>query len=631
MRPKIYFLAIALFFCSKLSGQSDQIDSLENILKNEIADTSRISLLNELAEIYRYSDPEKIYSYSHSARAMSVKLGFKSGLTRAMYNLSTYFETYRNEDSLQYYFAESLHLSDSLNDTKYYTLTMNAKGLYLVSKTRFEEALQIFYDVLRSHEEMGNSYGQMAALNNIGLVFMELHQYEKAIANFNQALPKSPEPHPVVLNNIGSSYGSLARYDSAAYFVTKGIERAKVTNNLHAEANGLHILGTVYESSNDYEKALKMFLTAEKIREKVPSAAMQIADLTNIATIYAKLKNPSKGIEFGKRALKLAEDDKMQYKIENVYEALALNYSVAQDFAQAAKYYKEWGMQKDSSYAKAQSETLAEMQTKYETEKKEQEIQIRDLRLTEQELQIKQKNLQLFAFIGGVLVLLVLLYLGYNRLKLQKRVQQLELAHKIQFERERISSDLHDHVGAQLTSILSGLQITDQIDAFQKSDEAQRIVGSLKADAQDTLTSLRDSIWSLNQSEIKLVDFIDHIEKYVSNVIKYSTDISFDIINGIAYPYTLGPREALNITRVIQESVQNIVKHAGAKKIILELSLGEHLQIKVIDDGIGFETQPNHGGEHYGLQNMKRRMEEIGGKFAIHSTAGRGTEVVLSI
>ncbi|MEQ8810336.1 MAG: histidine kinase [Imperialibacter sp.] len=631
MRPKLCLAALMLFFSLSSSSQPAYIDSLENVLKTDIPDTSRINILNELAEKYRYSNPEKIYQYSHSARAKALTIAFAAGLTRSMYNLAIYYETYRNEDSLQYYFEKSLHLSDSLGDKKYHTLTMNSRGLYLISKRRFEEAVNIFYDVLRSHEEAGNPYGEMAALNNIGLVFMELHQYAKAISNFKKALPKIPEPHPVVLNNIGSCYGSLSRYDSAEYFVTWGIERARATNNLHAEANGLHILGTVYESADDYDRALETFLTAEKIREKVPGTAMQIADLTNISNIYAKLKNPSKGIEYGNRALKLAEDDQVDYKVENVYEALALNYVAAGNFQQATELYRKWGVEKDSSYAKAQSEALAEMQTKYETEKKEQEIQIRDLQLAEQALLIQQKNLQLYAFIGGVVVLLILLYLGYNRLKLQRRVQQLELVQKIQSERERISSDLHDHVGAQLTSILSGLQITDQIEGFKKDEEVQKIVSSLKADAQDTLTSLRDSIWSLHQSEITLADFVDHIERYLSSTLKYRPDLSFEIINHIAYPYKLAPREALNITRVVQESIQNITKHSQARRIILDLSLKDSLVIKISDDGVGFDTEAMAKGEHYGIENMKRRMEEIGGGFSISSVKDQGSTISLTV
>ncbi|WP_339811659.1 ATP-binding protein [uncultured Imperialibacter sp.] len=631
MRPKLCLAALMLFFSLSSSSQPAFIDSLENVLKTNIPDTSRINILNALAEKYRYSNPEKIYQYSHSARAKALTKAFAPGLTRSMYNLAIYYETYRNEDSLQYYFEKSLHLSDSLGDKKYHTLTMNSRGLYLVSKRRFEEAVNIFYDVLRSHEEAGNPYGEMAALNNIGLVFMELRQYAKAISNFKKALPKIPEPHPVVLNNIGSCYGSLSRYDSAEYFVTWGIERARATNNLHAEANGLHILGTVYESADDYDRALEMFLTAEKIREKVPGTAMQIADLTNISNIYAKLKNPSKGIEYGNRALKLAEDDQVDYKIENIYEALALNYEAAGNFQRATELYRKWGVEKDSSYAKAQSEALAEMQTKYETEKKVQQIQIRDLQLAEQALLIQQKNLQLYAFIGGVVVLLILLYLGYNRLKLQRRVQQLELVQKIQSERERISSDLHDHVGAQLTSILSGLQITDQIEGFRKDEEVQKIVSSLKADAQDTLTSLRDSIWSLHQSEITLADFIDHIEKYLTNAIKYNSSLSFEIINHIAYPYKLASREALNITRVVQESIQNIAKHAEARHIIVDLSLKESLVIKISDDGVGFDTEAMAKGEHYGIENMKRRMEEIGGGFSISSVKNQGSTISLTI
>ena len=630
MKKLILFILFTTSFLTGIS-QIGAIDSLENALALTTTDTARINALNSIAEGLRFSDPEKMYAYSHQARALSSSVAYGKGLVKAIYNLATYFETYRHEDSVQYYFKQSLQLSDSLNDPLTYTLTRNAQGLYLVSKRRFEEALSIFYDVLRRHEESQNMYGQMAAYNNIGLVAMETRQYQSAIASFKKALPFQPDPHPVILNNIGSCYGSLSKYDSARHYVTLAIKRAREVNDAQAEANGLHILGTVYMSAKKYEEALENFLVAEKIRQKAPSKAMLVADYTNISSLYAHLKQPDKGIHYGMKALKMAQKEELDYKIENIYEALAMNHMAAGNYPLASEYYKKWGIDKDSSYTKAQAEALAEIKARYETEKKEQEIQIRDLKLAEQELLLNQKNLQLYSSIGGVGVLLILLYLAFNRLQLQKRVQQLEFVHKMQSERERISADLHDHVGAQLTSIMSGLQITEEIEGFRKDEEVKNIIDSLKEDARETLASLRASIWSLHLSEITGPDFIEHIERHLANVLKYQPGVVYEIRSDVGSDLVLAPREALNLTRTVQEAVQNILKHANATAITMTISKKERLTLWIADNGKGFDTQMAQLGDHYGLLNMKRRVEEIGGTMNIISRPGEGTTLFIRI
>jgi tetratricopeptide (TPR) repeat protein len=208
------------------SAQGQNLDSLESLLTQELADTTRVNILTSIGESMRYSSSEKMYQYSTEAKNLSSKIGYDQGLVKALYNLTTYFETYRNDDSVQYYFKAAINLAESIGDETTYISLRNAWGLYLVSKRQFDEAQEIFYELLRSHEVAGNAYGQMGSLNNIGLVFMELHQYEEAIANFKTGLTKVDPPHPVLLSNIGSCYGSLEQIDSATRYIDWAMQRS---------------------------------------------------------------------------------------------------------------------------------------------------------------------------------------------------------------------------------------------------------------------------------------------------------------------------------------------------------------------------------------------------------------------
>src|SRR5690606_37678737 len=141
-------------------------------------------------------------------------------------------------------------------------------------------------------------------------------------------------------------------------------------------------------------------------------------------------------------------------------------------------------------------------------------------------------------------------------------------------------------------------------EAFKKDKQVVEIVNSLKEDAQETLTSLRDSIWSLHQSEISIIEFADHAERYLQSTLKYLPHITYKIKNEAKSSIAqLGPMEALNLTRAMQESIQNIIKHAGASEITIQMTYAKGaFSINISDNGRGF-TPGKTMGEHYGIDN----------------------------
>lgn len=236
----------------------------------------------------------------------------------------------------------------------------------------------------------------------------------------------------------------------------------------------------------------------------------------------------------------------------------------------------------------------------------------------------------------SISALLILTTLGviiryFSQKKLLARVRELELEQKIQLERERISSDLHDHVGAQLTSIISGLSITEQIKELRDNPKLKDLVDSLQEDARSTMVNLRDSIWSLNMEAISAVELIDHIENFLESYLKYHPHLEYSIHSDIKQASIVGPTKGLHVTRTIQEAIQNIVKHSDASTIELSVtSRGEKLDFEVYDDGQGFDVG-SIDGEHYGIQNMTKRVSDIGGQLKIDSSPGQGTRLTFSV
>lgn len=569
----------------------------ESVKKNIPMDSSRApSALNLAAYNYLKSNYDSTTIYADSAYKLAKRVGQPTEMIKSLITkgVSSYYSG--SHDQAMAFYLQALSLADSINDPISQASALNEMGVLNRKQGNVEKAEETFSRALALGKEAGDSSLIANSMNHLGVTYDLQEDYENAMSNFKASAE--------IKKRLNDTYGLTFNLDN---------------------------MGQTSAKMGKYAEGEAFFLEAARLRKDLGDETGYAITINNIGELYLMKGEQRTALRYFEQALTAAE--KLDFKdfrrhlhkiTSDTYKSLG-NYQLAYD------HLARFATLNDSIFNEQKSRQILDMQTKYETEKKEQEIEIRDLKLAEQELLLNQKNLQLYSSVGGVGVLLILLYLAYNRLQLQKRVQLLEVHQKMQSERERISADLHDHVGAQLTSILSGLQITDQIDAFKNDENVVGIINSLKEDAQETLTSLRATIWSLHLSEIKAADFVDHIERHLASVLKYQNHLASEVHSYIDPDYTLGPREALNLTRTIQEAVQNVVKHANASKISISVTQKDKLTISIMDDGIGFNTGSVEKGEHYGLQNMKRRVEEIGGTMDILSNANAGTTLLISV
>ncbi len=232
--------------------------------------------------------------------------------------------------------------------------------------------------------------------------------------------------------------------------------------------------------------------------------------------------------------------------------------------------------------------------------------------------------LTLLLFGGLVAGLIKLRY----RAKMKALDRELATQHQIQAERERISRDLHDNVGAHITNLITGLEISTLHIKGNQYDEAFSILHNLDTDARGAMTELRETIWLLDQKKIPIANF----EKHVSNFLKRqlsTTELAIDFRNEIGLGEELNPAQSLHLLRIIQECLNNCRKHARARHFSIAMKKNNGIiEVKISDDGRGIENLAANGGGN-GLKNMHRRASELKGQLSINSTPGSGTEITL--
>lgn len=217
--------------------------------------------------------------------------------------------------------------------------------------------------------------------------------------------------------------------------------------------------------------------------------------------------------------------------------------------------------------------------------------------------------------------------------RLRGQLREMEHVQALQQERERISRDLHDNVGSQLVSIISGLDLAHKYSSGA-NERGRTLLESLREDARTSMSQLRETIWALKSSDLTIAQFAEHVESSVRRQISFCDTTTLSIhVSGRAPDLTLSPMQVLNCFRIIQEAVTNTIKHAGGAstiRIALE-SGGGLLRIGIADDGPGHQRSSADPFSGSGLANMKQRAEELGGALITDSRPGDGFTVTLTI
>lgn len=213
---------------------------------------------------------------------------------------------------------------------------------------------------------------------------------------------------------------------------------------------------------------------------------------------------------------------------------------------------------------------------------------------------------------------------GYRH---RRRMRAAELQRNIHLERERISRDLHDHLGAQISYFIS----TADFIAFgldqHTPEQSRKLLQELSQGGRTTMQELRETIWALNKAEYTASEFAERLRTYFSMQLA-NDPLQWKLTVGGNSETVLQPALLLNTFRIIQEALSNVKKHAEAAHFRVELHIAAtEFTVTISDDGKGFAAKNSPEG-HYGLDNMQLRATETGGTLTVNSTPGKGTTLL---
>ena len=518
------------------------------------------------------------------------------------------------------------------------SLVYGYQGKYEESTKNTIEGIKI-YEKLNQLDRVADYYAEMGYSMKYrdlkkALYFM---QKGKAVAEANNFEKE--------LKDIYNNYGVLKEInnelDSALFYYNKGLEiKLKINDTIGIPYSWSNMAG-VYGLQEKYSKSRDYFNKSLQQR-LIWADSLGIAEnYTQLGEVFIAEKKWKDAIPLMHKSLPISLKKQYQNLTQYNYKMLSEIYKQLNNADSALYYFEQYSAVKDSVHSIKVQESIAALNIEFETEKKQNEILQQRTQLAEKDLEVRRKNTFIFGSLVLALILGLLGYLLYNQQKLKNRQLQkeselrtalakIETQNKLQEQRLRISRDLHDNIGAQLTFIISSI---DNL-KFGFTDISEKLgdkLANISNFTTQTIYELRDTIWAMNKENITFEDLQTRIANFIEHAKNASgrTEFSFNIDKSVNETHIFPSVEGMNIYRIIQEAINNALKYASADEVEVIISKEQsQYEIEITDNGKGFD--PNSAELGNGLNNMKKRAREIGGALKIKSSK-KGTSILLKI
>ncbi|MBC7495319.1 MAG: sensor histidine kinase [Flavobacterium sp.] len=627
---------ISINFANAQNAQ-ELIDGLKKDLKNNPDDKRRATIYSDLTWYYSNISIDSALLYGKKAIVESTKLKDSTLISQVYSDVGAVF------------FRKGDYLNSKQNYLKSYFIRKSNNDLAGVAKIKGnlaniynklgdkQLALKTYLENIDYFEKIDNQEVVAITKSNIGLLFSEIKNYSKALQYIRAAVRYQEKKKLDVglctsYMTLGGVYLKMKDTTKALICFEKSILASKKVGNKLSLSSSMINIASIKAAQKKSVESDSLYNKSKNIRNSV--------HVTNEESIISLgiIQRYMRESKFELAKLNLLKLKKSYEKDNNDNENLLQTY---QDLIQTCGQLN----QKDSvNYyiilsLKLQNKIIDEtvqkqtneLETKYQTSKKEHLIQ-------QQKTDAKQQNLY---FVIVSLLGLMAIGLGYFFYKQQKikNIQQLkesslketllkiEAENQLQEQRLGISKELHDNIGSQLTFVISSIDTLKQNYPIT-NEKIESQLDNINAFTKNTITELRDTVWVMNTKDIngnalknRLLENLERAKITYENI-NFKLDIeNFEIENSLI---------ALNLFRTIQEAINNALKYANATEIdILIKENNNIIQAFVKDNGSGFDLKTIKKGN--GLKNMKKRIKSINGEFNIVSTEKLGTEIFIKV
>ena len=617
------------------------MDSVEQLIENSnYSDSLKIKNYFKIANRYfGVLEYEKYKEITNKVLEISKSNKDSLNIARAEYYLGDYYFSTSKNDSAYYYYLEAEKKYENLNDKPNLASTKLHKAYILSYEKDFIGSEIETVKVLNVAKEIKDQELIYECFAHLGRSLSGLGNYEKALEYHQKSLSqikniKNENYKPILqaqaINNIGFVYLNLGKFKEAGEIFTEGLK----INNLKEIQPVLYIslLDNFAYSRFKINKneGLKEFKEALELGDEIDDIYSKINIRVHLVEYYLSKKDTTIALQYNEEANRLAKESNYNKELLQT-----LDFYTELKPKEGLKYAKEYIKISDSLQQQERLTRNKLARIEFETD----EIIVEKEAISNRFRIILISSLLIISF--GILFYIILYQRSKHRELLFSQEQQManEEIYKLMLDKQdeleeakkkeqlRISQDLHDNILNKLAGIRFNL-----FALTQKPDETviKRSIEYIDK-IQSVESEIRTVAHELNfESFLNKGNFKSILEQLLQNQKETYDTICESTISSDEAIESLSALVKMNIYRIIQETLNNINKHAKATLISITLSIDEgFLYLSIKDNGVGFKVSKLKSG--IGLKNMESRAVSINGRLKISSEINNGTKVSLKV
>jgi len=469
-------IIVLLVLLVSLDAHCDRVDSLRILISNH-TDTSRVNILNQLsAEYYSQAAYDSSIKYAGQALLLAEQYEYTKGLSAAYQNLGeAYYELELFEKSIDNY-SKSIEQKKLMDDKKGIAYCLHVIAILYRKMNNLDKAIIFEFQSLDIAEKINDQQRIAYVSNGIAIIYHTLRQYDKALQYYSKLLDiattlRNKTDIADAHNNIGTVYKEQNRLDKALVSYNKALALYGETQDKKGLARIYSNIGNVFIARNQLDSALVYQERGLQMEIALNNREGIAYSYSNIGDLHHRMGDYAKAIVAKKVALSFTLENDLRQRI---YDEIAQSFILMGNSKEALDYHRLSLDFKDTIYRNETKNIIAEIQTKYETEKKEREIQLLTKEREVQLLRLKKNQLLLYSVLGILLLILSLVFvilnayrakIRANHLLVQKNNEILNQKEEIEAQRDEIEMQ-RDMLARQKKNI------TDSILYAQKIQQA---------------------------------------------------------------------------------------------------------------------------------------------------------------
>jgi len=636
-------LFLLLLSGNLFSQDKRYIDSLTTLTTSNV-DSVRFNAYTFLAWNLKETDKTLAFKYANALLDEATAAKNTKWIVRALSDLCS-IHLFKGEIKKAHEYAEkALDIARKEGNKKDIAGALINLSSVKSHDNQFANALELQLEALKIYEELKKDYYVVFTCNSIGATYNNIGNYKLSNVYLNKAFKANttrPQLKALTLGMMADNFDKLNKTDSAIYCYNQSKALFEEIGDMSGLSTVYNNLGTAYQNLGDLKNAEFNYKESIKLCKEFESLETLAFSETCLAGLYIEQGNYNEAENLLLNSLDAAKKLGSGETELAVYKYLTELYIKKNDPKKAMLYFDKHTSMKDSVFTKDLALRFSEAQTKFDVEKKDLELAKNKAEIETQEKQNFIKNIIIISIIALLILSAILAIITLRKRQIQQQAKldaeiasQKEIRSKAiieaeEKERRRIAQDLHDGVGQILSAAklnLSGLESQINLNN-DKQKEAFKTALSL---IDDSVKEVRIVSHNMMPNTLIKLGLASAIKEFITKIqgtpnLKVNLEI-------VGLTERIDQEKETVLYRVIQEVVANIIKHAGATEIGLQLVKHEkELSIIIEDNGSGFDTSKINEYTGIGLKNIISRVEFINGTVHFDSTINKGTTVIIEI